>query len=91
MINFEWDPKKAKINEKKHGISFKEAATVFSDPLSDTFYDPDHSDYEDRYLIIGTSEIGNVLVVAFIERNDIIRIISARKVTKQERKYYENE
>ena len=91
MLNFEWDIKKAERNIERHGISFKEASTIFSDPLSDFFYDPDHSDDEDRFLAIGLSEFGNILVVVFTEKNDIIRIISARKVTKKEQKHYEDE
>ena len=90
MLEFEWDLEKEKSNIKKHEVSFREAATVFADPLSDTFHDPDHSESEDRFLIIGLSEIGNMLVVAFTERNDIIRIITARKATKIERRHYEN-
>ena len=91
MLYFEWDSKKESRNIKKHGISFKEAATVFSDNLADTFYDPDHSEKEDRYILIGVSEAGIILIVAFTERNDIIRIISARKATKKERRYYKDE
>ena len=90
MLNFEWDRKKAASNVDRHGISFKEAATIFADPLSDFFYDPDHSDNEDRYVSIGLSKFGNILVVVFTEKNDIIRIISARKATKKERKHYED-
>jgi len=91
MLYFEWDSEKESRNIKKHGITFKEAATVFSDNLADTFYDPDHSVKEDRYILIGLSESRNILVVAFTARNDIIRIISARKATKKERRYYEDE
>jgi uncharacterized DUF497 family protein len=91
MLYFEWDSEKESRNIKKHGITFKEAATVFSDNLADTFYDPDHSEKEDRYILIGLSESRNILVVAFTARNDIIRIISARKATKNERRYYEDE
>ncbi len=91
MLYFEWDSEKESRNIKKHGITFKEAATVFSDNLADTFYDPDHSEKEDRYILIGLFESGNILVVAFTARNDIIRIISARKATKKERRYYEDE
>jgi uncharacterized DUF497 family protein len=91
MLYFEWDSEKESRNIKKYGITFKEAATVFSDNLADTFYDPDHSEKEDRYILIGLSESRNILVVAFTARNDIIRIISARKATKNERRYYEDE
>jgi len=90
MLYFEWDIEKENKNIQKHGITFKEAATVFLDNLADTFYDPDHSKKEDRYILIGLSESGNILVVAFTKRNDIIRIISARKATKKERRYYED-
>jgi uncharacterized DUF497 family protein len=90
MLNFEWDIKKAQINIERHGISFKEASTIFADPLSDFFYDSDHSVDEDQYLAIGLSEFNNVLVVVFTEKDDIIRIISARKATKKERKHYED-
>ena len=75
---------------KKHDVSFKEAATIFGDPLAETFLDPDHSISEYRFITIGLSELGNILVVAFTEKNDIIRIISARKANKHEKKYYEN-
>lgn len=73
----------------KHGISFDEAKTVFSDPLYVDFYDPDHSDEEHRYIIIGESQQGRLLVVSYTERDDIIRIISSRDVTPSEREAYE--
>jgi uncharacterized DUF497 family protein len=75
--------------QKKHGISFEEAATVFGDPLSDTFDDPDHSANETRFVTIGTSGRGKLLIVAHADRADSIRIISARELTKQERRSYE--
>lgn len=89
MLNFEWDPIKANKNLEKHNVSFKEAATVFADPLAETFYDPDHSFDEDRYISIGNSEFGRTLVVVFTDKNDIIRLISARISTKREQKHYE--
>ena len=74
-IEFEWDPNKAKKNIKKHRVSFNEAATVFGDPLSMTFFDPDHSVDEERYITVGLSQRGILLVVAHTERGDSIRII----------------
>ncbi|MBF0236042.1 MAG: BrnT family toxin [Desulfamplus sp.] len=88
-MKFEWAPPKAEQNIKKHGISFNEAITVFSDPLSVTFDDPDHSFGEKRYIIIGTSTLGKLLFVSHAERDNGIRIISARRVTRKERKSYE--
>lgn len=88
-IEFEWDQEKAQSNRDKHGVSFEEAQTVFDDPLYVDFYDPDHSENENRYIIIGTSSVGNILLVSYTERGDIIRIISARQVTKQELKAYQ--
>lgn len=90
-MNFEWDPKKSDANIKKHGISFHEASSVFGDPLSVTFNDPDHSIGEHRYLTFGYSRTGQLLVVVIhTERQRKIRIISARRATKQERKIYED-
>ena len=90
MIEFEWDKTKAATNEKKHGIDFSEATTVFGDPLELTIIDPEHSSGEYRFLSIGRSRAGNLLVVSYTERKqNLIRIISARKATKQELKYYE--
>ncbi|MFH1077394.1 MAG: BrnT family toxin [Pseudomonadota bacterium] len=89
-LNFEWDEEKAKANLKKHRISFDEAITVFTDPFSTTIADPDHSADEQRYIDIGSSDNGHVLVVVYTERNsNIIRIISYRKATSGERKLYE--
>ncbi|MEG3834519.1 MULTISPECIES: BrnT family toxin [unclassified Microcoleus] len=88
-MKFEWDEKKAAVNLSKHGISFEEARTVFDDPLYVDFYDPDHSDEEDRYIIVGESQQGNLLIVSYTERADFIRLISARKVTRVEREVYE--
>lgn len=89
-LSFEWDPAKAASNLKKHGVSFEEATTAFSDPLSLTIHDPDHSDDEDRFILLGASEGGRMLVVVHAERGrDRIRIISARPATRRERKYHE--
>ncbi len=90
MITFDWDNHKAILNERKHGVSFKEAMTVFSDPLELSIPDPDHSQGEARWLSMGRSSAGNLLVVAYTERDPaIIRIISARPATNHERKQYE--
>jgi len=89
-MQFEWDPKKARQNIKKHGISFDEAVTVFYDPLSATFNDPDHSIVEHRYITIGFSSQGLLLVVAHTEKKKNIRIISARRATAHERKKHES-
>jgi uncharacterized DUF497 family protein len=88
-MEFEWDKQKAKSNLSKHGISFEEAQTVFDDPLYVDFYDPDHSEDEHRYIIIGESSKSHILLVSYTERGDKIRIISARQVTQQERKAYQ--
>lgn len=88
-MRFAWDEKKAASNLSKHVISFEEAATVFGDPLSDTFPDPDHSLEEHRFVIIGSSESGKILVVAHTDDGELVRIISAREVTHGERKSYE--
>ncbi|AFY43576.1 BrnT family toxin [Nostoc sp. PCC 7107] len=88
-MEFEWNPDKAILNLEKHGVSFQEAATVFNDPLSVTFPDPDHSIGESRYVIIGLSSFGQILVIAHTDREGKIRIISARKATRKERKFYE--
>jgi uncharacterized DUF497 family protein len=88
-MNFEWNPDKAEINLKKHGVSFQEATTVFNDPLSMTFPDPDHSLRESRYIIIGISRFEQLLVVAHTDREETVRIISARKATRQEKIFYE--
>ncbi len=90
MIEFEWDKVKAESNEKKHGVSFTEASTIFGDPLEMTIEDPKHSSGEYRFLSIGRASTGNLLVVSYTEREqNLIRIISARKATKKELKNYE--
>ena len=88
-MRFEWDPKKAKQNLKKHEVSFEEALTVFFDPLSATFDDPDHSVGEYRNITIGLSSHGRLLVVAHTEEKESLRIISARPATAHERKKHE--
>ena len=88
-LEFEWDPAKAEANLKDHGVSFDEATTVFRDTLSITITDPDHSDSEDRFIDIGMSHRGQLLVVSYTERKDRIRIISARRASKQERHNHE--
>ena len=88
-MEFEWDEGKADSNLIKHGVSFDEAQTIFNDPLYVDFYDPDHSENEDRYLIIGESSRGRLLIVSYTERDNKNRLISARETTKSERKMYE--
>lgn len=88
-IRFEWNPQKAKRNARKHGINFPEAATVFQDPLARILEDQDHSEDEYREIMIGHSNRGSLLVVSFTERNDVIRIISARKADRGEHENYE--
>jgi uncharacterized DUF497 family protein len=88
-LEFEWDPVKAELNLKEHGVSFDEATTIFRDTLSITISDPDHSDYEHRFIDIGMSHRMRLLVVSYTERKHKIRIISARRATRAERKNYE--
>ena len=88
-MEFEWDVGKETANEEKHGVSFHEAATVFGDPLAVTYADPDHSDDEYRWLTFGKSRFGHLLVVSHTERSGRMRIIGARRMTKYERKIYE--
>jgi len=89
-MNIIWDEKKNQENKKKHNVSFQEAETVFYDPYAKLIHDPDHSDSEDRFIILGLSKLLKLLVVCHCYREDdvIIRIISARKATKQETKEY---
>lgn len=89
-MQFEWDREKAKKNNRKHKASFDEAMTVFYDPLSATFDDPDHSVDEQRFITVGYSSRGRLLVVSHTERGKAIRIISARLATTQERKRHES-
>lgn len=88
-MNFEWDEQKAQSNQRKHSVSFVEATEVFADHYSSCVPDPDHSLNETRYLLFGVSTKGRPLVVSFTERADAIRIISVRKMTRQERYAYE--
>lgn len=88
-MKFEWNENKAVANLSKHGVSFDEAKTVFDDSLYVDFYDPDHSYNEDRYIIIGQSQQGRLLIVSYTERENVIRLISARKLTQEEREAYE--
>ncbi len=88
---YEWDDDKAKINLHKHQVSFQEGATVFNDQFVATQADPDHSFDEQRYIAIGRSVRGRVLVVVFTERGATIRLISCRKATPRERKVYEED
>ena len=89
-VIFEWDPLKAIANLQKHSVSFEEASTTFADPLSSTIHDPNHSNQEDRYILMGYSLYHRLIVVAFTERSHKFRIISARLATSHERKEYEN-
>lgn len=88
-MQFEWDPKKAEANLRKHIVSFDDAATVFQDDLSLTGDDPDHSLSEERLVTFGIASSGRLLVVSHTESSDRIRIISARPATRSERKLYE--
>ena len=90
-LEFDWDSNKASTNFKKHGVSFNEGATVLGDPLATTFYDPNHSQKESRYITIGFSVRNRILVVSHTDRHGVIRIISARKATGYERRFYEEE
>jgi hypothetical protein len=90
-IPFEWDEEKAEINVRKHKVGFEEAKTVFGDPFSITMDDPDHSREEQRFIDIGKSISGKLLVVVYTERGNKIRIISCRKATPAERKKYEEQ
>ena len=88
-MRFEWDRAKADANRRKHRVSFDEATTIFFDPLSVTILDPDHSAGERRFLTMGSSSKGRLLVVAHTERADVLRIISARPASAAERKRHE--
>ena len=90
MVLFECDPEKARRNLKKHGVSFDEAVTVFYDPLSATFDDPDHSEGEQRLITVGFSSQTRLLVVGHTDRGNAIRIINARLATAHERKKHES-
>ena len=89
QYTFEWDAEKARQNIGKHGVTFEEAASAFSDPLSYTIADPDHSESEQRFILMGLSERRRVLLVAFTEREDRIRIPTARLASRREKRSYE--
>ena len=86
---FDWDPTKATRNLRDHKVAFEEASTVFGDPLAMLMTDPDHSEEEERYLLLGMSLRGRLLVVSFVERPPLTRLISAREATRYERRQYE--
>ena len=86
---FEWDEHKAAVNERKHGVTFEEAATCFYDPLQVAYYDPDHSEEEDREILIARSDNDRLLLVIYTLRDEAIRIISARRLTLREIQDYE--
>jgi uncharacterized protein len=88
-VIFAWDSRKAAANLKKHGVDFKEAATVFDDPLSTTYPDIDHSVSERRFVTVGASAPRRVLVVAYTEHGEAVRLIGARLATRRERTFYE--
>jgi uncharacterized DUF497 family protein len=88
-MKFQWDPRKAKLNVAKHGVSFEEATTAFRDRLSATATDPDHSEDEKRFITFGVSSKGRLLQISHTELGELIRIINARLATRQERKIYE--
>ncbi len=87
---FEWDDEKAKSNLKKHRVAFEEGATIFNDPIIATIPDPDHSEDEERFVSIGMSVIRRLLTVIHAYRKERIRLISARKATKDEKKFYKS-
>ena len=93
MLKFEWDTRKDASNRRKHGVSFEEAQTVFFDEFATQFYDNEHSGDEDRFIMLGLSSQLRILVVCHCEKSggNIIRIISARKATRSERKFYVGE
>ncbi|MCZ7669080.1 MAG: BrnT family toxin [Chloroflexi bacterium] len=90
-MEFKWNKDKAKANLSKHGVPFDEAKTVFDDPLYIDFHDPDHSDDEERYIIVGQSQQNRLLVVSYTERENKIRLISAREATRMEKQTYEED
>ena len=90
-MNFEWDPNKAATNLEKHGISFDEASTAFFDPLSSTILDPRDSDDETRFVLIGLTYSGRLVVVVHTDRGEAVRLISARLATRSERRTYEQQ
>ncbi len=90
-MDFKWDSRKAEANLKKHGVSFEEASTAFYDPFAKLGHDPDHSDEEDRFILVGHSQKNNLLFVVHVykENESTIRIVSARKATKKEKTDFE--
>ena len=90
MITFEWDPKKATSNRRNHGVSFEEAQSVFYDDFAIQFFDESHSDDEERFVMLGLSNVARILTVVhcFRESDQVIRIISARKATRREAAFY---
>jgi uncharacterized DUF497 family protein len=88
-LRFNWDPIKAAENQRRHGVSFEEATTVFGDPLAVTFFDPDHSEDEQRFLTFGYSRAGRLLVVVHMDRGSTVRLISSRSVTNRERRLFD--
>jgi uncharacterized DUF497 family protein len=88
-LSVEWDPSKAEANVRLHRVSFEEAASVFLDPLGQTISDPDHSQAEERFVLLGYSYRSRLIVVVHSERGDSIRIVSARLATRNERRKYE--
>ena len=88
-LSFEWDPAKSAVNLQKHGVAFDEALTAFMDPLAKIHSDPDHSIGEKREILVGHSARGRLLIVAFAQRRRRVRLISARLVTRKERRDYE--
>lgn len=88
-MEFQWNPQKAAANVRKHGVTFDEAATVFLDELAISGADPDHSVGESRYITFGASSLGRLLAVSHTHRSGAVRIINARRVTRAERKIYE--
>jgi uncharacterized DUF497 family protein len=88
-MTFEWNEEKAASNARKHGVTFEEASTAFGDPLSITVGDPDHSADEDRFVLLGLSHLGRLVVVVHTDRADVVRLISARLATPRERRDYE--
>jgi uncharacterized protein len=90
-VLFAWDPVKARANTAKHGVTFTEAATAFRDPMSMTVSDPDHSELEDRFILVGRTTVGRLVVVVHADRHDHVRIISARLANRRERKAHEDE
>jgi uncharacterized DUF497 family protein len=89
QLTYEWDKRKEASNIKNHGVSFHEASTVFLDPFSMSFYDPDHSDDEERFITLGIATTGKLLFISHTDRGTVTRIISAREATKKECEGYE--